>query len=120
MIEDFNKTMIEFLTQLNVYNTPNLNFDSFKLMANTSMQLDEYSINCIFHQSIHGFEEHITRKDDVFFLGKESYNSEYEDINIINALKGIWKNVDDKSKENIWNFLNVLLYLDTKINNPKK
>jgi hypothetical protein len=62
------------------------------------------------------YSDKIEGKDDAFFLKQETYNSEYEDINIINSVKKIWKNVDQENKEIIWNYLNVLLFLDNRIN----
>lgn len=117
MIKDFNNTLIDFFTQLSIYNTPEMNFNTFKNMASASILIDEYSLNYIFHNTVTlQYSDKIVIKDDDFFLKQETYNSEYEDINIIKAVKKIWKNVDSANKEIIWNYLNVLLFLDNRIN----
>lgn len=118
MIKDFNNTLIDFFSQLCIYNTEEMNFNTFKNMANASILIDEYSLNYIFHETVTvQYSDKILVKDDDFFLKQETYNCEYEDINIINSVKKIWKKVDEENKEIIWNYLNVLLFLDNRINN---
>ena len=76
----------------------------------------------IFMQYVLRYEKQILKKDESFFLDKnyedeliemKTYDS--KNINIIKCLKKYWSQMSDKSKENIWLYLNVLIKLSKKI-----
>ena len=115
-IEIFNKTFIDFFDNLSVYNCENANFSTFKNLAQAYMCVDTYSIYNLFHQTVFiKYENQIINKDANFFLAQDSYDKEYDDIDFISAVKTIWQKIDKESQENIWKFLNVLVYLDKQI-----
>lgn len=117
-LKQFNTVMLEFFDQLSIYNSKSVNFKMYKSMADACIKLDESSLNLMFNKTVTKmFYDQILKKDELFFMELNEYTDIYDnDLNFINYLKHVWKNADENEKTKIWDFLNVLLYLDKKIN----
>lgn len=117
-LKQFNTVMLEFFDQLSIYNNKSVNFKMYKSMADACIKLDESSLNLMFNKTVtNRFYDEILNKNEMFFLELNDYTDVCaNDLNFINYLKHVWKNTDDEEKTKIWDFLNVLLYLDKKIN----
>ena len=121
LIEVFNNKLIEFAKDL-IYIFPSVNdFHIFLTACEWSVCIDKYSplsfFTCLV---VEPFKEKIIKKDESFFL-YESYDeyNEYmqhygHDLNLVNKLKKIWQTLDEKNKETIWKYMQVLLCLSLK------
>jgi hypothetical protein len=114
-IDIFNSKVIEFFQQLSVYDNI-VNFTMYKNSVIASILIDKYSIRNMFNVTVvKDYSEKITSKSDTFFLEQTYEEWNQQDISIINAIKKIWVEIDNISKNCIWDYLNVLLYLNKKI-----
>lgn len=117
-LDQFNKTMLEFIDQLSLYNNKNVNFSTYKNIATACIMANKRSVNEIFNRTVTiPYSAEILKKNERFFLDLDEYTSEYEnDISFINYLKHIWCLITTDDKSRIWDFLNVLVFLDKKVN----
>lgn len=60
------------------------------------------------------YGEKIAAKNESFFLEECQYDNKYADINIINKLKGKWKQLTPDNKEAVWKYMFVLIALNKK------
>lgn len=113
-IEMLNRKMCEFIDDL-TYSFPEFNdFKLFKNMLEMAIYIDKRSPHKMFDDTIAKlYRDKIISKNEDFFLD-EQYNASYNDINLINKLKAVWKTIDNGNKETIWQYLNVLLILNDR------
>jgi hypothetical protein len=119
--ELFNKKLVEFVEDI-IYICPEVNdFRVFKMTCDWAVNLDVKFAQNMFDVCVaKPYASQILSKDENFFL-KESYD-EYNDyikkynhdLNLIQKLKSIWKDLDDVNKENIWKYMQVLLILNNR------
>lgn len=60
------------------------------------------------------YSEKIKAKNESFFLEECVYDTRFADINIINKLKGKWKNLNEENKEVVWKYMLVLIVLNER------
>lgn len=72
----------------------------------------------VFSKNIKPYVKYIEDRDESFFLNTstETYiaavpDGDEKDSKLIDKLKQIWKNMDDKTHESVWLYLNVLIKL---------
>lgn len=77
-------------------------------------------LQVIFNTYIYRYKNQIMNKDENFLLNNNFLNNDIEEEQIdyaekiMNNLKKYWNNMDDKSKENIWKYFQVLIVLNEK------
>jgi len=120
-IELFNKKLLEFAEDL-IFRCPEVN--NFRIFRDTSIaaiKLDKGFARGLFHICVYEpYYDQVMNKDESFFL-RESFK-EYDrfleewqqDMNLVQQIKKIWLDLDDKNKETIWTYLRVLLALNKK------
>ena len=120
-IELFNKKLLEFAEDL-IFLCPEVN--NFRIFRDTSIaaiKLDKGFARGLFHICVYEpYYDQVMNKDESFFL-RESFK-EYDrfleewqqDMNLVQQIKKIWLDLDDKNKETIWTYLRVLLALNKK------
>lgn len=123
-IKVFNKTLMEFIEDL-IFICPDIpDLRVFHSTARLCNNLDEkFSLGLFSACVTVPYKDLIFNKDEQFFL-KENYN-EYQpymlqygtDLNIVEKLKSIWKELDDENKEKVWKYLQALIILNNRCNN---
>jgi hypothetical protein len=107
-VKKFNNAITSLLTQL----TPNIGV-SYKnrfdliIKSNVVLPIEQFCIHAL------PIRDKIINKDETYFLG-EIENTNLDDtysINEILNLKNIYSDLDNISKENIWEYFRVMLYL---------
>ena len=113
-IDMFNRKLCEFIDDLTC-SFPELNdFKLFKNMLELAIYIDKKSPHKMFDNTVAKlYRDKIISKNEDFFLD-EQYNTAYNDINLINKLKTVWKTIDNSNKEIIWQYMNVLLILNDR------
>lgn len=122
----FNKTLTEFIDDLIFIcpDIPDLRVlqSTFRFCTNVN---DKFGIELFYQCVTAPYKDLIFVKDEQFFL-QENY-TEYQpymleygtDLNIIEKLKSIWKQLDADNKEKVWKYLQALILLNNKyINRP--
>jgi len=68
-------------------------------------------------------QEKILKKDESYFLNESNHEEQVKDfdsgLDEILRLKGIWEKLDEKSKEELWNFTQALLVIGLEYNELK-
>jgi hypothetical protein len=68
-------------------------------------------------------QEKILKKDESYFLNESNHENQVKDfdsgLDEILRLKGIWEQLDEKSKEELWNFTQALLIIGLEYNELK-
>ena len=83
-------------------------------MLELAIYIDKKSPHKMFDNTVAKlYRDKIISKNEDFFLD-EQYNTAYNDINLINKLKTVWKTIDNSNKEIIWQYMNVLLILNDR------
>lgn len=114
-IDIFNSNVVDFLTQLTIYDNI-VNFTLYKNSVIASILIDKFSIRNMFDKTVAvHYSSQILQKDDKFFLDQSYDEYNLNDFSIINSIKKVWLTIDDTSKSKIWDYLNVLIYLNKKI-----
>lgn len=119
--ELFNRKIVEFIENL-IYIFPEVNdFKVFKTACDWAIGMDVTSAQQIFNICVgQPYEVQIMEKDEKFFL-KENYD-EYNDyiklygndMNLVEKLKNIWSIIDESNKEVIWQYMQVLIFLNKR------
>lgn len=116
--ECFNNKMYEFLEDLSVcfpeIRDINLLKNGFQLARTIDMQMPRG----VFNEHIAAkYESKILNKDEEFLMSND-YSDELKehnvDMDVISRIKGIWGSLDDKDKDAIWKYLQVLVLLNKK------
>lgn len=113
--EVFNRTLLEFMDDL-IATFPELaDFQALKKMTKAAIMIDPETVQAMFHKQVTlPYDAQILAKDETFFLNESYTNIEGADSSIVDKLKKVWKGLDDKNKEVIWNYMRVLVALDKK------
>lgn len=75
-----------------------------------------------FHEYAHAWKEQIEKRDEAFFLDENTAKSvakDGDDLSEVFKLTGIWKTLDDDSKNNLWEIFNGLLILSEQYYDSK-
>lgn len=125
-LENFNKTLMEFIDDL-IYICPDLP-DLRVLQSTVSLcnsLNNKFAIELFYSCVTEPYNDLIYAKNEEFFL-QESYNKyqpymvEYgTDLNIIEKLKSIWKDLTPDNKEKVWKYLQALILLNMRFRNGK-
>lgn len=109
IVKDFN-SLLEALIQQIAPLTGNSYHFLFKNLIKANALLPIQTFN----QFALEWKTHIETKDESFFLKEEIVKSTTDDTNVLQQifqLQGVWKNLDNNSKENLWEMLGALLML---------
>jgi hypothetical protein len=108
VIKQFN-LIVEDLLKQTTYLLGNKYLFNFKTLIqfNAVQPIEKFTI------FLYPYKDHIMNKDIDFFINSDIEFSGYNNINIndIIDLKKIFKNIDDESKDNIWEILQALVLL---------
>lgn len=119
-IDIFNDNVLDFFTQLTIYDNI-VNFTAYRASIIASNMIDKHYIRKTFHDTVVVYySDKILNKEEAFFLEQSYDTGNPDDISIINSIKKIWMNIDQENKNKIWDYLNVLVYLNNKIVNQQK
>ena len=121
--ELFNKKLVEFAEDL-IYICPDVT--DFRLFYNTCVWAisfrKEFCQEFFQHNVLNLYGPRIHAKDESFFL-QESYEvyheflkENYNDLNLLQQLKNIWKDLDAENKDTVWKYLKLLCILCEKCN----
>ncbi len=109
IIEDFNDIVISLLTQICQYiGITYLNKFKQIIKCNSLLPIEQFLINALPER------DKILSRDESYFNGKDYENILKDDsytLNEILKLKNIFNNLDDSSKNNIWDFFQAMLIL---------
>lgn len=120
----FNKKLFEFTEDLMFIFPEVADFRVFWDTVNWAVAINrnipqEFFNNCV----VAPYTDKILNRDETFFL-QESYDEynaylqEYNnDLNLVQKLKSIWKDLDEGNKATIWTYLRLLLVLSEKCKN---
>ncbi len=103
IIKDFNQISVDFLEQTS--KIAGIKYlTKFKLMTriNSVYAIDRFIVNVL------PYKQFIIDKDELFFLNKEVSEDFVKDVEWI---KDVYFQLDDASKENIWNIVLALVCL---------
>ena len=116
--ECFNKKLEEFLKDL-IECFPEMK--DIKLLRSgiqLAKTMDVTLPQKVFDEHVHDAYEHkILNKDEGFFMN-ENYQHIIDthglDLDIVSKIKSIWNNLEERNKEVIWKYLQVLVLLNRK------
>ena len=111
----FNKKLGEFFEDLEQIGINNVqDYPLMKASCQFLASVDKRRPAEMFHKYVVGpYQAQITDRDEEFFWN-ESYNS-VSDMAIVNAIKHIWKTLDDTNKNAVWMHMQVLMVLARKV-----
>lgn len=119
--EDFFKNIIDGFPSTPEFEIVKKEFRSLKGGFSMLKTISEKQPQLIFKEYIvKEYRDKILNKDESFFLDKKyDITSKQKDywIEFIANIKKIWITMDDRSKENMWNFFTLLVYLSDKCDN---
>lgn len=118
IVKDFNSLLEALIQQVSPLTGNSYHF-LFKNLVKANALLPIKTFN----QYALEWKSHITKRDESFFLRKDVINSATTDGNALNEifqLQGVWKDLDQTSKDNLWEMLNALLMLGEQYNELKK
>lgn len=115
--ELFNAKLFEFVSDLGTAFPDVQDFKICKSALGMAMNLGPDKPHKIFHQFVvMPYEQHIMVQDEAFFLQQDFREVLADgDFDIVDRIRGVWKRMTDKDKENVWKYLQVLLVLDRKV-----
>lgn len=115
LIDIFNDNVVDFFTQLSIYDKI-VNFTAYKASVLASILVNKYYIRNMFNDTVATlYADKILNKEENFFLEQSYDTGNPNDISIINSIKKIWLTIDQNDKNKIWDYLNVLVFLNNKI-----
>lgn len=115
----FNRKLYEFLEDL-IYISPDMErqFTVFKDVLGWAIAVNKTYPCGIFESTVlDPYHDQIKNRDEQFFLKEkyetynEYYKSYYNELNIVEKLKNVWRTLDDHNKETVWQYMDVLLQL---------
>jgi hypothetical protein len=120
----FNRKLAEFIADL-LYIYPGVDdFKTFKTTFEWATALDKTAPHHFFNACVvKPFAEKVLCRDETFFLCESyvkynDYMKKYgHNLDIVQKLKQIWKTLDEHNKDNIWKYMQVLVYLANKCSN---
>lgn len=118
----FNKKLMDFAEDVNKLrasgkadDVPQL--DMLKPSISLAAQFDPKKPHIIFKEHVADkYSKYINERDEAFFLTHEYADDVDEKVglNIVEMIKGIWKNLETEDKDAIWGHLQILLLLSKK------
>ena len=121
LYEKFVDQIINFTNELiKLFPNDNQDFKVFKTGANLLRRTSgDKIVHKIFKDSIEKYRHYIENKDEKFFLQHTYDEVELDDSldlnQIVNKLKGLWKELPDAEKEKIWGYFTLLLKFSDKL-----
>ena len=121
LYEKFVDQIINFTNELiKLFPNDNKDFKVFKTGANLLRRTSgDKIVHKIFKDSIEKYRHYIENKDEQFFLQHTYDEVELDDSldlnQIVNKLKGLWKELPDAEKEKIWGYFTLLLKFSDKL-----
>jgi len=117
-IKTFNEIVEDLLKQLAPIIGTSYNFYFKKLIKmNAVLPIQQ------FMEYAEPLQEKILKKDESYFLNESNHEEQVKDfdsgLDEILRLKGIWEKLDEKSKEELWNFTQALLVIGLEYNELK-
>jgi hypothetical protein len=116
-IKDFNQLLECLIQQVTPMTGNNYHFLFTKLIKiNALLPIQT------FHEYAHSWKKQIEKRDETFFLDENTAKSvakDGEDLSEVFKLTGIWKTLDDDSKNNLWEIFNGLLILSEQYHDSK-
>ena len=117
-IKTFNEIVEDLLKQLAPIIGTSYNFYFKKLIKmNAVLPIQQ------FMDYAKPLQEKILKKDESYFLNESNHEEQVKDfdsgLDEILRLKGIWEKLDEKSKEELWNFTQALLVIGLEYNELK-
>lgn len=117
----FNKKLTEFVDDL-VYIFPEVHdFRILKRVLSVTIEFQKPFAQTMFNNCVaKPYSKQINEKDETFLLQEtyeeyDQYIKEYQnDLNLVQKLKNIWKDLDHENKETIWTYFQVLLILNER------
>jgi hypothetical protein len=114
-IKDFNTILGDFLQQLSpILGTSTYHFYFTKLIKANAILPLQYFNHFVF-KSEKPLDEYILTRNEEYFTNTENHVEDIKNYDgslmEIIRLKGIYEKLDDKSKENVWSILQILLTL---------
>ncbi|ADO67134.1 hypothetical protein crov101 [Cafeteria roenbergensis virus] len=109
IVKDFN-CLVEALIQQTAPLTGNAYHRLFKNLIRINSLLPIQTFN----QYALEWKTHIENKNESFFLKEDIIKSTTGDTDVLQKifqLQGVWKNLDNNSKENLWEMMGALLTL---------
>ena len=112
--EIFNEKMYEFIDDIVTSFPSEVEFQTFRTMLDMSVAFSVKLPQEMFNTCVAiPYESEILNENEIFFL-RETYDPQYTDINIVNKLKALWKQLDAKEKQFIWKYMKVLVVLNKR------
>lgn len=115
----FNRKLSEFMDDL-ILVCPDMErtFTVFKDVLGWAIAVDKRYPCGIFESTVLvPYGDQIKQRDEKFFLAEayttynDMYKHYYNDLNIVEKLKGIWKTLNEHNKKTVWQYMDVLLEL---------
>ena len=125
----FNRKIHEFMDDLISICPPEMErqFTIFKDVLRWAIALHKTYPCEIFESTvIKPFEDHIRNRNEEFFLTEsyttynEYYKNYYNDLNIVEQLKTVWKTLNPHNKNIVWQYFDVLVVLAQRTHTPAK
>ena len=114
----FNETFLEFLAELSKTFPDDTQLQMYSFGAKGFLMSSPFAIQSVFQEKVCvPYAENIMSKDEAFFLGNtySDIDSTGDALDIINKIKGYWRQLDDDNKNIVWKYLKVLIVLNRKI-----
>lgn len=107
----FNSKLLEFFDEMTIYDHV-VNFSALKTVTKTIIAVTPDSPQKMFRSSVTDkYGKQIIDRNEAFFL-EETYKE--ADNTLVSSVKSVWKSIDQKNKDIVWDYFNVLVYLDKK------
>jgi hypothetical protein len=114
----FNRKLEEFIDDL-IFIYPNaVDFKKFKTTLEWTTAIDKKAPHYFFDVCVvEPYQDKVLQRDETFFLCESyvKYNDYMQlygqDLDIFQKIKQVWKKLDAHNKENIWKYMQVLVYL---------
>lgn len=117
LLDIFNQKLLEFVADLIDVCPEIKTLKKFKLSVSMTILAKKEIPEDVFYNSVVvPYAEKVMQRDDEFFL-TESYVTSpvLAEFNIVDQLKGAWRTLDDRNKEIVWNYMQILLIISNKI-----
>lgn len=104
-IKEFNMVVLAFLNQLeNVTNISYISQFNKLIEVNSLLPIEQFINHAL------PVRDKIINKDESYFCDESNYNTKDEMLlGEILHLKGVYNNLDNESKNNLWNFFQAML-----------
>jgi hypothetical protein len=123
-VEMFNDTIIEFLNDLLRVSKEDKDIKKFKTSIIMLKTVQEQKTSELFHRYVGPYYDQIRQKNDAFFKsqrdiyktgGMTTVTGENVTDELIDKLRDMWDSLAEEDKENVWNYMLVLMRLCEKM-----